>query len=104
MYKNIIVETDADREFVKGIVKAGDVVQIAYSLDDTCCPECSYEIGLDDEMYEDEGRDVEIKRLCTGWEHLSCKAKVFTAGQWTWSTCWIDRFYPTNPPKMRWQI
>ncbi len=105
MYREIQIENKADRQFVDAIVKAEDIVRISWDLEDGGgCPDCNEEIGLDDSMIEYEGLKVEIRRLTSGWEHLRCGAKVFNAVGWMWSTCWIDRFYPINPPQARWQI
>jgi hypothetical protein len=104
MYKDMRVETRSQREYVDEVIKTSDVVRIAYSLDDHYCSECDYEIGMDDEMWEYEGAKLTVRRINRGWEHLNCGAKVFTSDGWMWSTCWIDRYYPDNPPQPRWQI
>lgn len=100
---NMVVNPDT-REFVDTMIQKGDKVRIAWCLDDNFCPHCDYSIGMDDWMYEYEGGYFIVDKMNKDFPHVACGAKVFEIDDYIWSTCWIDRFTPANPPQKRWEV
>jgi len=102
-HQRIVVEDIVAREYVDSLIQIRDRVRIAWSLDDHYCQACDYSIGMDDDMWEEEGCVVHVDKISDEF-NPTCGAKVFVSDSWIWSTCWIDRFLPTEPPRQTWAI
>jgi hypothetical protein len=103
IYHRIVVEDRASRIYTDELIRPKDKVRIAWSLEDHYCQACDYSIGMDDEMWDDEGCVLSVDKILKEF-NPSCGAKVFEAENWVWSTCWIDRFLPHEPPRESWTV
>lgn len=101
--QRIVVNDKPAREYVDSLIQKYDKVRIAWSLDDNFCEACDYSIGMDDDMWEEEGCVVHVDKMSPEFKP-TCGAKAFVSDGWIWSTCWIDRFLPTSPPVQSWTI
>ncbi len=102
--KRVNVVTHADRHYIGDNLQRGDYVRIVPDLEDTC-RECDYEIGIDYEMHDYEGRWWWVDRVCAkdAWK-LPCGCRVFEIDEWFFSTCMIDAADISKPPEPSWEL
>jgi hypothetical protein len=101
----IDLEPVGAREFVADIIQRGDYVRIAPDFHNNCT-ECDYEIGIDYEMHDYEGRWWWVDRVCDkdAWSQLPCGCRVFEIDEWFFSTCWIDAIEVIKPAEPAWEL
>lgn len=104
-YKQFLLREIQDRNAAGEIMQQGDYVRIVHDLYGVCeC--CDYEVGIDYEMEEYEGRWWFVDRVCDreSWRTLTCGARVFEIDDWFFTSCWIDAMRQKKPPEPAWEL